>query len=65
VAWICGIISKKKFFQIAKLKEAGHQTNNFIYDQSRYEVQYKDLGDIDKFIQWYNDYGTTHKKATL
>lgn len=55
VAWICGIISKKRFFQIAELKEAGYQTNNFTYDQSRYEVQYKDLKQIDKFIEWYNN----------
>ena len=54
VAWICGIISKKRFFQIAELKEAGHQTNNFIYYQGRYEVQYKDLKQIDQFIEWYN-----------
>ena len=54
VAWICGIISKKKFFNIAELKKAGHQTNNFTYDQSRYEVQYKDLKQIDRFIEWYN-----------
>lgn len=65
ITWICGIISKKKFFQIAKLKEAGHQTNNFIYDQSRYEIQYKDLGDIYKFFQWYNTHGTKNQKTTV
>lgn len=54
VAWICGIASKVKFFQIATLKEAGHRTNNFIYDQSRYEVQYKNLGDMYDFLDWYN-----------
>jgi hypothetical protein len=63
VAWICGIISKKKFFQIAQLKEAGHQTNNFTYDQSRYEVQYKDLKGVGEFITWYN--GVTNQKATI
>lgn len=53
MAWICGIISKKKFFQIASLKTAGHQTNNFTYDQSRYEVEYKDLGDMYAFLDWH------------
>lgn len=53
VAWICGIISKHKFFKIADLKEAGHKTNNFTYDQSRYEVEYKDLGDMYAFLDWH------------
>ena len=52
--WICGIISKKKFFNIADLKTSGTVTNNFVYDQSRYEIQYKDLGNINKFIEWYS-----------
>ena len=34
---------KQKFFQIATLKEAVHKTNNFTYDQSRYEL-YNKLG---------------------
>ena len=55
IAWICGIISKVKFFQVAKLKEAGTKTNNFTYDQSRYEVQYKDLGDMYRFLDWHNE----------
>lgn len=63
VVWICGIISKKKFFQIAELKEAGHHTNNFTYDQSRYEVQYKDLKGVDEFITWYN--GIKNQKTTV
>ena len=42
-AWICGIISKIKFFDIAKLVPAGTQNNNFTYDQSRYEIQYNQL----------------------
>ena len=54
VSWICGIASKIKFFQIATLKEAGHRTNNFTYDQSRYEVQYKNLGDMYNFLDWHN-----------
>ena len=54
VAWICGIASKTKFFQIATLKEAGHKTNNFTYDQSRYELEYKKLGDMYKFMEWHN-----------
>jgi hypothetical protein len=58
-AWICGIASNKKFFQIATLKHAGTKTNNFTYDQSRYEVQYNQLGDMYKFIKWHNE--TTSK----
>lgn len=54
LCWICGIISKTKFFKIAKLQDAGTLTNNFVYDQSRYEIQYSDLADINKFIMWYN-----------
>ena len=53
VAWICGIASKTKFFQIATLKEAGHKTNNFTYDQSRYELEYKKLGDMYSFMEWH------------
>jgi len=55
IAWICGIISKVKFFQVAKLKEAGTKTNNFTYDQSRYELEYKDLGDMYRFLDWHNE----------
>jgi hypothetical protein len=51
--WICGIISKPKFFKIAQLKPAGNITNNFIYDQSRYEIEYKDLRGVDEFIAWH------------
>ena len=54
MAWICGIASKKKFFQIATLKEAGTKTNNFTYDQSRYEVSYDKLGNLNDFIIWHN-----------
>jgi len=57
--WICGIASKQKFFKIAKLKQAGTKTNNFTYDQSRYEVQYNQLGDIYKFIKWHNETRST------
>lgn len=61
VAWICGIVSKNKFFKTATLKEAGHKTNNFTYDQSRYELQYKDLGDMYKFMEWHQkNYQVTH-----
>jgi hypothetical protein len=48
--WICGIISKEKFFKIAKLQEAGTKTNNFTYDQARYEIQYKDLSCLKGFV---------------
>jgi len=51
MAWICGIISKKNFFSLAKFAPAGTQTNNFTYDQSRYEIQYKDLENINTFIE--------------
>jgi hypothetical protein len=53
--WICGIISKVKFFKIAQLKPAGSITNNFIYDQGRYEITYKDLKGIDEFIAWHDN----------
>lgn len=48
--WICGIISKEKFFNIAKLAPAGTITNNFVYDQSRYEIRYNQLDSIQSFI---------------
>lgn len=50
VAWICGIISKTNFFEKAKLVPAGTSNNNFIYDQSRYEIQYSQLEDISIFM---------------
>ena len=50
-AWICGIISKSKFFNLAKYAPAGTKTNNFTYDQSRYEIQYKHLEDINTFMK--------------
>lgn len=50
VAWICGIISKTKFFELSKLIPAGTKNNNFTYDQSRYEIQYNQLEDITNFI---------------
>jgi hypothetical protein len=53
MVWICGIISKKKFFKIATLKKAGTQNNNFTYDQSRYEITYDQLADIDIFLDWH------------
>jgi len=52
LVWIAGIISKKRFLNIAELKPAGTKTNNFVYDQGRYEIEYKDLKDIGDFIQW-------------
>lgn len=50
MAWICGIISKSKFFELSKLIPAGTKNNNFIYDQSRYEIQYSQLEDISIFM---------------
>tara|TARA_B100002019_G_scaffold207167_1_gene179902 strand:- start:1198 stop:1728 length:531 start_codon:yes stop_codon:yes gene_type:complete len=59
--WICGIASKQKFFQLATLKPAGTKTNNFTYDQSRYELQYKNLGDMYKFMEWHQkNHQVTH-----
>ncbi|MFN9957399.1 MAG: hypothetical protein ACK55I_30200 [bacterium] len=51
IAWICGIISQSKFFDLAKFAPAGTQTNNFTYDQGRYEIPYKDLDNINTFIE--------------
>ena len=51
VGWICGVISKERFFDNAKLAIAGTRTNNFVYDQSRYEIQYDMLTDINNFIE--------------
>lgn len=51
IAWICGIISKQSFFDIATLAVAGTKTNNFIYDQSRYEIPYNKLTDIKDFMK--------------
>lgn len=50
IAWICGIISKDKFFEISKLIPAGTANNNFVYDQSRYEISYNQLDSIQSFI---------------
>jgi hypothetical protein len=55
LAWICGIMSKEKFFKNAKLQIAGTKNNNFTYDQSRYEIQYKDLGDLSEFLDWHKN----------
>jgi len=44
--WICGFISKKDFFKNAKLIKAGTKNNNFTYDQSRFEIEYKKLKSI-------------------
>ena len=59
IVWICGIISKKKFFRIADLKKSGTKTSNFVYDQSRYEIEYSKLGNIQDFIKWHNNTMTT------
>jgi len=48
--WICGIISKERFFKLAELKKAGTKTNNFTYEQARYEIQYKDLDCLESFV---------------
>lgn len=51
VVWICGIISKSEFFKTAKLCAAGTVTNNFVYDQSRYEIKYNQLLNINQFME--------------
>jgi hypothetical protein len=50
VAWICGIISKQDFFDTSILVKSGTKNNNFVYDQSRYEIQYDQLLDIKLFM---------------
>lgn len=50
IAWICGIISKTNFFEKSKLIPAGTPNNNFVYDQSRYEIKYNQLDDISIFM---------------
>lgn len=52
-AWICGIISKSKFFGEADLISAGTRNNNFTYDQSRYEIQYNNLEDLTTFMKQF------------
>jgi hypothetical protein len=50
MAWICGIISKQEFFNKSTLVKAGTKNNNFVYDQSRYEISYDKLLDIKLFM---------------
>lgn len=50
IVWICGAISKKDFFDLSVLISAGTKNNNFRYDQSRYEIEYKKLTDIKSFF---------------
>lgn len=53
IAWICGIISKSKFFNEAELISAGTKNNNFTYDQSRYEIQYNNLEGLTTFMEQF------------
>lgn len=46
--WICGFASKEDFFKKAKLIQAGTKNNNFTYDQSRFEIEYKKLDSIEQ-----------------
>lgn len=41
--WILGIISKKQYLEKSKLMPAGTKTNNFTYNNSRFELPIKDL----------------------
>jgi len=45
--WICGAISKHRFFDLALLKEKGTSAGNFIYDNTRYELSYDQLTDVN------------------
>jgi hypothetical protein len=59
IAWICGAISKKDFFDLSTLVKAGTTNNNFTYDQSRYEIQYNKLIDIKSFLNQIGSYNET------
>ena len=59
IAWICGAISKKDFFDFSTLVKAGTTNNNFTYDQSRYEIQYNKLIDIKSFLNQIGSYNET------
>jgi len=41
--WICGIISKKEFFEKSILIPAGVMRHNFVYDNPRFELEFKNL----------------------
>ena len=52
VGWICGIISKKEFFQKAKLWKKGQTdtTNMMTFKEDSYNLKIKDLIDLEKHI---------------
>lgn len=51
VVWIMGFISKTDFLKKAILVEKGFENNNFIYDQSRYEIEYKELINLNNILE--------------
>jgi hypothetical protein len=52
VGWICGIISKKEFFQKAKLWKKGQtdESNMMTFKEDSYNLKIKDLIDLEKHI---------------
>jgi hypothetical protein len=48
--WITGFVSKPNFFMKASLIPAGTANNNFVYDQSRYEIKYSQLTKPQSFM---------------
>ena len=43
LVWICGIISKKEFLEKSILIPAGVMRHNFVYDNPRFELEFKNL----------------------
>ena len=41
--WILGVIPKKQYFEKSTLMPAGTKTNNFVYNNSRYELEISSL----------------------
>jgi hypothetical protein len=52
IGWICGIISKKDFFQKAKLWKKGQtdESNMMTFKEDSYNLKIKDLIDLEKHI---------------
>jgi hypothetical protein len=52
VGWICGVISKREFFQKAKLWKRGEtdESNMMTFKEDSYNLKIKDLIDLEKHI---------------
>jgi hypothetical protein len=52
VGWICGVISKREFFQKAKLWKKGQtdESNMMTFKEDSYNLKIKDLIDLEKHI---------------